>query len=42
MKTKRFCPLSKSIKGGRDYRLKPVELSSLDEAMKQEATRSLA
>ena len=26
-----------NIKGGRDYRLKPVELSSIDEAVKQEA-----
>jgi len=31
-----------NIKGGRNYRLKPVELSSLDEAMKQEAFGSLA
>ena len=31
-----------NIKGGRDYRLKPAELSSIDEAVKQEATRSLA
>ncbi|MBU4313784.1 MAG: transposase, partial [Actinobacteria bacterium] len=31
-----------NIKGGRDYRLKPVELSSLDEAVKQEALGSLA
>lgn len=31
-----------NIKGGRGYRLKPVELSSLDEAVKQEALGSLA
>jgi len=31
-----------NIKGGRNYRLKPVKLSSLDEAMKQEAFGSLA
>jgi len=31
-----------NLKGCRDYNLKPVELSSLDEAMKQEAARSLA
>ena len=31
-----------NIKSGRDYRLKPVELSSLDETMKQEAFGSLA
>jgi len=30
-----------NIKGVRNYRLKPVELSSLDEAMKQEAFGSL-
>ena len=31
-----------NIKCGGDHRVKPVELSSVDEAMKQEATRSLA
>lgn len=31
-----------NIKGGRDYHLKPVELSSVDEVMKQEIIRSLA
>ena len=31
-----------NIKGGRDYRSKPVELSSIDEAVKQEAFGSLA
>ena len=31
-----------NLKGGRDYRLKPVELSSLDEAAKQEDFGSLA
>lgn len=31
-----------NLKGGWNARLKPVELSSVDEAMKQEATRSLA
>lgn len=31
-----------NIQGGRDYRLKPVELSSIDEATKQEAIGSLA
>ena len=31
-----------NLKRGRNYRVKPVELSSRDEAMKQEAIRSLA
>ena len=31
-----------NLKGGRNYRLKPVELSSLDEAVKQEAFGPLA
>jgi hypothetical protein len=31
-----------NIKCGRNYRVKPVELSSADEAMKQEAIGSLA
>ena len=31
-----------NIKCGRNYRVKPVELSSVDEAMKQEAIGSLA
>ena len=31
-----------NLKGGRNCHLKPVELSSVDEAMKQEAIGSLA